>query len=380
MANSNQISADILEYWPNLKFAKTITSWQSSISYSCTVCKHVAESTATKLWNYGCRGCQILRTADRHRLSTKEYSERLEAIGWKLSEGEEYQTAKIAIWHTCPQEHKVHVTPYRVLRQGTCPDCLKADQQKKVDAYADFIWLNTNLTLLEDYIAGKVPITHKCGDCGRIWKIRPGDVVFGQRCRRCSYGKVSESLRLSREEVIRRVLAVSENTVTLHQDSEYINGKKHVKFQCLENSDHVWEGATGEFITGAKRCQFCYPYTQAHSASSIRWLESLAKESGTFIQHADNLGEFKIAGTKFRVDGYCKETNTVYEFHGNAFHGNPKLYQPKDKCHPYYRDVTAKELYAKTIAREELIKSLGFALVVIWESDFLELEREIGND
>ena len=39
------------------------------------------------------------------------------------------------------------------------------------------------------------------------------------------------------------------------------------------------------------------------------------------IQHAENGGEFYIQGIG-KVDGYCQETNTVYEFHGSYWHGN----------------------------------------------------------
>ncbi|CAG2228133.1 unnamed protein product [Mytilus edulis] len=53
-----------------------------------------------------------------------------------------------------------------------------------------------------------------------------------------------------------------------------------------------------------------------HSKSSIVWLEWMMKEEKMSIQHALNRGEFKIPGTKFHVDGYCQETNEVFEFLG----------------------------------------------------------------
>ena len=34
------------------------------------------------------------------------------------------------------------------------------------------------------------------------------------------------------------------------------------------------------------------------------------------IQHAGNVGEYRIPGVGFFMDGYCQDTNTVYEFHG----------------------------------------------------------------
>jgi hypothetical protein len=101
-----------------------------------------------------------------------------------------------------------------------------------------------------------------------------------------------------------------------------------------------------------------------YSQVSIRWLETL----GDGIQHAENGGEFRIPGTRYRADGYNPTTNTVYEFHGTYWHGDPRVYEPNEfntvsKC-------TFGELYQKTLAKEAIIKELGFNLIVMWEYDF----------
>ena len=51
-------------------------------------------------------------------------------------------------------------------------------------------------------------------------------------------------------------------------------------------------------------------------------------DENIFIQHAGNIGEkkVKINDKLYKFDGYCEKTNTVYEFYGNYFHGNPKLF------------------------------------------------------
>ncbi len=103
------------------------------------------------------------------------------------------------------------------------------------------------------------------------------------------------------------------------------------------------------------------------SRLAVGWLETIAGQEGIHIQHALNGGEYSIPGTKFRVDGYCAETNTVYEFHGDVWHGNPIIYGPTDRCHPF-TDSIASELYQSTIVRENQIKSLGYNLVVKWQS------------
>lgn len=98
--------------------------------------------------------------------------------------------------------------------------------------------------------------------------------------------------------------------------------------------------------------------------------------SGLFIQHAMNGGEYCIPNTRYRVDGYCSENNTVYEFHGDCFHGNPDVFAPEEYCHPF-NNKTAGELYSATKHRENEIISLGYNLVVVWESDYM-LNTPIG--
>ena len=47
------------------------------------------------------------------------------------------------------------------------------------------------------------------------------------------------------------------------------------------------------------------------------------------IQHALNGGEkeLTINNKNYRVDGFCKETNKVYEFYWCFWHGCPKCYK-----------------------------------------------------
>ncbi|MGI0075784.1 MAG: DUF7487 domain-containing protein [Nitrosopumilaceae archaeon] len=105
-----------------------------------------------------------------------------------------------------------------------------------------------------------------------------------------------------------------------------------------------------------------------YSYICIKWLESIMKEQNIFIQHAKNKGEYRIPNTRLRVDGYCEQINTIYEFYGDFHHGNPEIYEPN-----YYNTLiykTAGELYQQTIEREKLICSLGYTLISIWENDY----------
>jgi hypothetical protein len=80
--------------------------------------------------------------------------------------------------------------------------------------------------------------------------------------------------------------------------------------------------------------------------------------------------QFRIPNTNITVDGYDPITNTVYEFYGDYWHGNPLKF-PSDKVNvSTAKKKTFGQLYQETMDREKKIKDLGYNLSVIWESDY----------
>lgn len=74
---------------------------------------------------------------------------------------------------------------------------------------------------------------------------------------------------------------------------------------------------------------------------------------------------------RYFVDAYDPNTNTVYEFYGDYWHGNLNKYNP-DRIHPH-RKLTFKQIREESNRREEEIKNAGYNLVTMWESDFKRL-------
>jgi len=55
---------------------------------------------------------------------------------------------------------------------------------------------------------------------------------------------------------------------------------------------------------------------------AIDWLEWEIKNTGYLVRHQGNHKEKAIGRRRLPVDGYVKETNTVYEFHYDHWLGN----------------------------------------------------------
>lgn len=106
------------------------------------------------------------------------------------------------------------------------------------------------------------------------------------------------------------------------------------------------------------------PFSQKCTA----WLNMIMKDEDISIIHAANGGEYKLPGTQLRVDGYCASNNTVYEFYGDYWHGNPRVFD--GALFNSQKKQTMKELYDKTMCREHTITKLGYNLITMWEHDF----------
>lgn len=80
-----------------------------------------------------------------------------------------------------------------------------------------------------------------------------------------------------------------------------------------------------------------------------------------------------INGRRFVADGYDPSSKTVYEFWGDFWHGNPRVYKADDVntvC-----NVTFGELYEKTKAKVRTLIATGYQVVEIWEKDWRRMNE-----
>lgn len=96
------------------------------------------------------------------------------------------------------------------------------------------------------------------------------------------------------------------------------------------------------------------------------------KKDDIFIQHAGNVGEkvLKINSKIYKLDGFCEETNTIYEFYGDFWHGNPDIYNKKD-INPLCK-ISYGALYNTTMKREKILRDKGYNIVTIWENEYIK--------
>lgn len=152
---------------------------------------------------------------------------------------------------------------------------------------------------------------------------------------------------------------------SLIDSSNYINIRSKLPIICKIHGVFLQRGDDHNRGHGCKKCGRI-----SCSQKALTWLDHIMQTEQIHIQHAGNGGEFRIPTTCMSADGYCVETNTIYEFDGDAFHGNLNRYDPTDHCHPFDKSKTAQQLYEDTISKHQRVQQLGYNLITIWESDF----------
>ena len=108
------------------------------------------------------------------------------------------------------------------------------------------------------------------------------------------------------------------------------------------------------------------------SVITLQWMKWVARSRKIDIKHRFNRIKNKM-GT-FYVDGYCDDTNQVFEFYGCFHHGCPKCFS-SETIHPF-RNQSMKEVYDDTKARERFLESEGYEVITCWECEFKQESRE----
>ena len=125
-----------------------------------------------------------------------------------------------------------------------------------------------------------------------------------------------------------------------------------------------------------RRCdkKFYPRFVDVCGSLANEWLEFNAHMTKTHIRHKYNQGEIYLGQHALPVDGFCKENNTVYQFHGCIFHGCPLPQCPNTNnqgTNPI-NGIPYQQLYQDTVEKEGYLQNLGFKVVSIFECKWLE--------
>lgn len=267
----------------------------------------------------------------------------------------EYRTSSYAVEIICSVHGIFKQKPFGHLRGRGCKRCARNRNltTKIFIEEADIIHNYRYDYSKTIYVKHKQKVTIICLQHGS-WEQDPTSHLMGCGCPACAIIELGKAKRLTLNEFIRKSRIVHGEKYNYSQ-SIYQTGKIPLKIICPIHGEFI---QTPQSHLRGRGCQKCGGCSMQH-----KWLDSLKIP----------LENREIKISNFKVDALMD--NTIYEFYGNFWHGNTERYDPND-IHPVNK-ITFQELYNKTIQREEQLKELGYSLITIWESDWLESQKTL---
>jgi len=393
------------------------------LSYNCPNCdKQTSKSCRTFLKNHLCNIC----TNNNKKIPNEKslsYLEPTVALLWHHTKNEKSprhytRSSMKKVWWLCevidncgcPHEYEASICDMVKCKSSNskgCPFCTNMGSNKKFCIHKSLshlfpsiciYWSTKNSKKPSEYLPSSEEevlwICKGCKFCGKIHeykqkissktgKKRNGEIrgnSFNGGCIVCGLSTQNicncQRLEIKYPQLYKECFIEKNEEENENFDINNIppSSNRPLWWKCIANLEHVWRATPGNRIYNNSGCPYCNN-ARYYSKMAIQYLNFIAKLHKIKIIHAENEGEFKIPTTRYSADGYCNETNTIYEFHGNEYHGYPTSNFELQDCNHFGEKYS--ELYIKTLKREQEIKDLGFNLIVMWEHEWKKINKSI---
>lgn len=268
-----------------------------------------------------------------------------------------YNRSSIPVVIVCKEHGKFTQRPNDHLRGRGCPSCggsskITTDEfvrrAKLVhgDAYS---YTNTVYTNMDS----KVLI--ECSVHGAFYQLASSH-LRGVGCSKCSTTRGANKIRLTTNDFVQKARLVH-GDVYDYSLVDYTSAHDKVSIVCPRHGT-FWQIAN-DHLQG-NGCPIC---KGSVSKKERLWLDAMGIPNDDI--HRQVL--LPLPECRVIVDGFVPETNTVYEFLGDYWHGNPRKYT--SGINPT-NGVEYSVLFEKTMDRLDLLKKLGYNVVYVWESDW----------
>jgi hypothetical protein len=213
-----------------------------------------------------------------------------------------------------------------------------------------------------EYVSNIHKVIIECPSHGKFTQL-PLNHLAGNGCPQCGGKHKRPSVKLTTDQFIAKAKKMHGDKYDYHF-VVYENYHIHVDIICRR---HGVFSQKPRIHLGGQGCPHCGHYI---SKPETDWLDSL---NIPVRQHS-----IKLPHRRVKVDGYDPNTNTIYQFHGSYYHGNPTIYSPetyntRTKC-------SMGDLYRRTTDIENAIREAGYNLVVMWESEWKSLRKFNSSD
>lgn len=203
-----------------------------------------------------------------------------------------------------------------------------------------------------DYQNWKTKVKIICPTHGEFFQ-RARLHLKGANCPRCA-----NSFRKTTKEFVKEVMEVHGNTYN-YSKTKYINSYTKIIIICSTHGEFKQNPRVHLRGSG---CRICNLFKV--SKISQDWLDN--------FKGIEKEVPITVGKNRFIVDGFNKNTNTIYEFDGDFWHGNPDVFNLNDKNKT--AKMTFKKLNEKTLRKRNVLINAGYNLLYIWENDWNKIK------
>lgn len=312
----------------------------------------------------GCIKCGIINKKKTTEEFIKECNSRIEDNKYNTRYNFDdviYNGAKEKVKIKCDLHGYFMMSPNNFLNGQGCPSCssvynsVRQIKEKEVfikeakKIKPDYDYSNVN------YKRSNWKVKIKCNiENHGYFLIRPHNLLNGQGCPVCGGTK-----KLTTEEFVER--CKKKNPQYNYSDTKYKNASTKVNLVCKKHGI-FWK--IPSHIQNGSGCPKCTNIVSVPEMEFLNYLNIPDKKENRQVF-------LKIV--RIKADGLIK--NTIYEFLGDYWHGNPIKFNKNDinkNC-----KKTFGELYNKTIEKFKKLKTLGYKVKYIWENDWNNFKKGI---
>jgi hypothetical protein len=184
----------------------------------------------------------------------------------------------------------------------------------------------------------------------------PDAHLRGQGCSKCKMEMLRETNTVTTEEFIARSKKIHGKKYD-YSMVDYKHGKQPIVIVCKKHGEFSQRAADHLRGHGCPRC--------------INIISDMEREFLDHMNVPDTKSNRQVCIKRKKVDGI--EDNTVYEFLGDYWHGNPQRFNHGDINHHVKK--TFGQLYTETVSRFEKLKDMGYNIRYVWEQNWKEWRR-----
>ena len=151
------------------------------------------------------------------------------------------------------------------------------------------------------------------------FKQRPNDHLTGYNCTLCANEEKSSNMTSTTEIFIEKAKKLHGERYD-YSKVNYINSSTNVEIICKHHGIFLQTPNNHLHKDGCSQCGYKISFKET------AWLDSLNLPNDKNHRQC----KIEINGRKIQVDGFDSETNTIYEYYGDFWHGNPNIYKSEE--------------------------------------------------